>query len=378
MKKHLFLAVCTLLFLTACAQEKQISIEITNPSGIDRKGEIVEIEWQSLPGFNADSLVVLDEDGAKIPFQVIYHGGETPLSLLFPATIPGNEKKVYTIRAGVSATFPVKTFGRQVPERKDDFAWENDRVVYRVYGPALANEYPSNGYDLWLKKTDKMIINQFYENDLAKIASYHVDHGEGLDCYAVGHTLGAGAIVPFVDNKIWIENQYSTARLLDSGVLRTVFELTYDSVVAGDKILSEKLIISLDAGSQFNKAEVHYSGDYEKLDLAAGITLHNRLGIISNDLEKGIITYSEDAVSDGGIPAGRSYIGIVFTTPIKDIFEDKGHIAGIVEYPGKEPLIYYFGGGWSQWGFNSDNDWQEYVEKYAGIIHSRLTIKIRK
>ena len=26
-------------------------------------------------------------------------------------------------------------FGRFVPEREDDFAWENDKVAFRVYGP---------------------------------------------------------------------------------------------------------------------------------------------------------------------------------------------------------------------------------------------------
>lgn len=28
-------------------------------------------------------------------------------------------------------------FCRQVPERMDDFAWENDRGAFRMYGPAL-------------------------------------------------------------------------------------------------------------------------------------------------------------------------------------------------------------------------------------------------
>ena len=44
-----------------------------------------------------------------------------------------------------------KVFGRYVPERKDDIAWENEYAAFRFYGPALAPENPSNGVDLWLK-----------------------------------------------------------------------------------------------------------------------------------------------------------------------------------------------------------------------------------
>ena len=30
-----------------------------------------------------------------------------------------------------------KVYGRYVPERKDDFAWENEYAAFRMYGPAL-------------------------------------------------------------------------------------------------------------------------------------------------------------------------------------------------------------------------------------------------
>jgi hypothetical protein len=283
---------------------------------------------------------------------------------------------VYSIKAGVSGEFPVKTFGRQVPERKDDFAWENDRVVYRVYGPALADEYPSNGYDLWLKKTDALIVNKFYKDDLENGISYHVDHGEGLDCYKVGHTLGAGAIAPFAGNKIWVENHYTTAKILDAGILRTTFELTYDSVWAGDKVLNEKVIVSLDAGSQFNKATVSYSGDFETLDLAAGIYLHAELGTIVTNQELGTVAYAENAVSDAGVPAGRNYVGVVFTSPVKEIFQDAEHIAGVTGYSNNQSLVYYFGGGWSQGGFPVDTDWFRHVEEFAKKINAPLEIKL--
>ena len=47
----------------------------------------------------------------------------------------------------------------------------------------LANENPSNGIDLWLKKTEDLIIDSFYKADLQEGKSYHDDHGQGVDCY---------------------------------------------------------------------------------------------------------------------------------------------------------------------------------------------------
>jgi hypothetical protein len=362
-------------FFVACSTEKKINVEVVNNSTVDRTEEVVEIAWNSFIELQENSVIVLNEEGIEVPSQILYKGEETPQSLIFPATVPASTKKVYSIKAGIPGKFPVKTFGRQVPERKDDFAWENDRVVYRVYGPALADEYPSNGADLWLKKTEDMIINKFYKDDLENNISYHIDYGEGLDCYKVGHTLGAGAIAPFADKKIWVENHYTTVKVLDTGVLRTTFELTYDSVLVGNNVLSEKTVVSLDAGSQFNKATVSYSGDFETLDLAAGIYLHSELGIIVADQEAGTIAYAENAVSDAGIPAGRNYVGVVFTTPIKEIFQDAEHIAGVTGYSNDETLVYYFGGGWSQWGFDSDADWFKHVEEFAKKITIPLEVK---
>ncbi|MDR0680799.1 MAG: DUF4861 domain-containing protein [Dysgonamonadaceae bacterium] len=362
-------------FLTACSAEKKINVEIVNNSAVDRTEEVIEIAWNSLTKLQANSVVVLNEEGLEIPSQILYNGQESPYSLIFPATVPANTKKAYCIKAGVPGEFPVKTYGRQFPERKDDFAWENDRVVYRVYGPALADEYPSNGYDLWLKKTDALIVNKFYKDDLENGISYHVDHGEGLDCYKVGHTLGAGAIAPFADNKIRVENHYTTVKVLDTGILRTTFELIYDSVWVGNEVLSEKIIVSLDAGSQFNKAVVSYSGDFKTLDLAAGIYLHAELGTIVTNQELGTIAYAENAVSDAGVPAGRNYVGVVFTSPVKEIFQDAEHIAGVTGYSNNQSLVYYFGGGWSQSGFSSDIDWFEHVEEFAKKINAPLEVK---
>ncbi|MCC8145218.1 MAG: DUF4861 domain-containing protein [Bacteroidales bacterium] len=378
MKKNLLVIAFTLL-LMACTKDQGVMVEIENTSALDRKGEIVEVEWEALQSFlYATTFVVKNEQGEEIPSQVVFRGNREPQALIFSADVPANSKVNYSIQIGTPMDYERRTFGRIVPERKDDFAWENARIAFRVYGPALANENPSNGIDIWLKKTSDMIVNKFYKEELEDGKSYHIDRGEGLDCYKVGHTLGAGGIAPFADSTIWVGNHYTTARVLDSGVLRTTFELTYDSVKVNDQVMFQKMIVSLDAGSQLNKASVIYNGDFDAMDLAAGIFLHAELGNIQTNQEKGYVAYAENAVSDAGVPAGRNYVGVVFTTPVKGIFQNNEHIAGLTSYTKGKPFDYYFGAGWSEWGFQSDEEWFKYIEEYAAKVSQPLNTKLVK
>ncbi len=75
-----------------------------------------------------------------------------------------------------------KAFGRFVRERRDDFAWENDRVAHRMYGKALETwaEEPltSSSVDVWFKRTRRLVVNDWYMVD-----DYHRDNGEGADLY---------------------------------------------------------------------------------------------------------------------------------------------------------------------------------------------------
>ncbi len=100
--------------------------------------------------------------------------------------------------------------GRTVPERYDDYAWENNKVAYRLYGPALETspeKLVTPGIDVWVKCTDKLVIDEWYAR-----GNYHHNYGDGMDCYKVGVTLGSGASLPFVDGKFWMMgHNYATA-----------------------------------------------------------------------------------------------------------------------------------------------------------------------
>lgn len=362
----------------ACVKDKQVIVKIENLSSLNRVDEIIEVDWKDIliPDTMA-SIIVTNNQNVEVPSQILYEGKSTPQKLIFMATIPSNSVNLYFIKEGKSTDFPIRTFGRTIPERKDDFAWENDRIAFRVYGPALANENPSNGIDLWLKRTNEMIVDKFYREELENGKSYHIDHGQGLDCYKVGNTLGAGGIAPFVDDEIKVGSHYKTAKILDTGILRTSFELNYYSIIPPDKkVLFEKKIISLDAGSHLNKAIVSFSGDFDLRELAAGIYLHSEPGDVTTNLKKGIITYCENAVSDAGIPSGRNYVALIFKEPVKNIFQDKEHVAAVIDYCKDQPIEYYFGGGWSHWGFDSDSDWRKYVDEFSNRLSNPLKVHV--
>ena len=96
------------------------------------------------------------------------------------------------------------------------------------------------GYDIWTKyNTTEPVVEARYEGELnsdmkAKIAelgktdpkaaqelyrsvSYHVDHGNGLDCYKVGPTLGGGTTALMAGDTIVYPYCYATQEILDNG-----------------------------------------------------------------------------------------------------------------------------------------------------------------
>ncbi|MDR1584609.1 MAG: DUF4861 domain-containing protein [Prevotellaceae bacterium] len=375
MKKLLFFIFSAFLF-ASCSGEKTITV--TNPTGVDRVGEMVEVKASDL-GIccKASTYILTDEAGEEIAYQLVYNGKEKPQSLIFQASVSANSTSVYVLSSGKPAKVKAKTFARYVPERKDDFAWENDLAAYRVYGPALAKENPSNGVDLWLKRSDDLIVDEFYHDELNHGLSYHVDHGKGLDCYKVGHTLGAGGIAPYADGVLYVGDHYTTQKTLDNGPLRSTFVLTYDSVKVGNDYYNQTITISIDAGTLLNKALVSYSGKAADIELAAGIYLHPEKGNLQVNVENGIAAYAENAVSDAGIPSGRNYAAAYVPEKVNDAVEQDLHALLLTNYSTGNEFTYYFGGGWSKWGFPADEDWFNAVNTFAANKKNPLQVNVK-
>ena len=271
-----------------------------------------------------------------------------------------------------------KVYGRFVPERKDDFAWENEYAAFRMYGPALRPENPSNGVDLWLKKSPELVVDSFYYREHVLGLPYHINYGRGLDCYKVGHTAGCGGLVVIADNKMYVGGAYDRWEIVEQTPEKLVFKLEYDSLEVAEHELHASITITAEAGQMLNRADVVLTGDYENdLFIGGGIYLHDTVDNIYSCDHCGIIAYAEDALSDktaakmnyeynGSTTQGRSYIAVV--TPHggwQDILD--GTLFSVQPYELGDTLTYYFGACWSEWSngeesFPTDESWFESIK----------------
>ena len=353
------------LLLGGCGP--QATVRVGNPTDSARENETVEVAWadvaSAVPGVTPDSIVVTTAEGDTVPAQVTYEGGDSPVSLIFQASVPGGASRNYRLSSGVQKTFDPQVYGRYVPERMDDFAWENNVVGFRMYGPALeATGEISNGIDVWLKRTDKLVIDKWY-----KAGDYHTDHGEGLDGYKVGRTLGAGAMAPYVKDTLWLGNNYASYRILDRGPLRLTFELTYAPYEVDGQTVSEKRIVSLDANSHFNRITEIYD---RPLDVAAAIVLRPENGEIMQ--QDNWMAYREPAIGQDGHPL----VAVIMPCDF-EAFENCGHLLARASVEANEPFTYYGGAGWDKAGFDDAAAWSDYVRSEAEKRTAPLRVQVR-
>lgn len=369
-----------LLALIGCTNKNSFNVTVNNPSSFDRTNEIVELPLTSIILKIQDKLfIITDASGKQIPYQKTFDN-----KLIFPVNITANNKATYTIKEGTPEEYTPLVYGQLYPERVDDIAWENDRIAFRTYGPALqATGEKAYGFDIWVKRVPELVVKERYRKELEDKITYHTDHGNGLDYYKVGPTLGAGTPALVVNDTIAYPYCYKTFEIVDNGPLRFTVKLTYNPLTINDNnSVVEHRTISLDAGTQMNKVTVFYKNLTEALPVAAGIVLHDPSDEFVANKEEGYIAYADPADPENG----QTYIGAAFPTPLKEAkavyFSDKekaerganGHVLGISEYkPGSE-FTYYFGAGWNKWGFETPADWFDYVKEFSTQLKEPLEV----
>ena len=400
----------TALFCFACNDSRTVTVTVTNPLAMERSNEMVEVSMETVTDrlglADTAQIVVLNADGQQAPYQITYDG-----KVIFPAAIAAGGTATYTIQTGTPEAFDVKACGRCYPERMDDMAWENDLVAFRAYGPALqAKGERGFGYDLFTKyNTTEPMLEAMYAKELdketlAKIAelkktdpkaaaelsrerSYHIDHGYGMDCYAVGPTLGAGVAALMVNDTIIYPWCYKNQEILDNGPLRFTVKLEFTPLtVKGDSTVVETRLITLDAGSHLNKTVVSYSNLKETLPIVAGIVLHEPDGAVVADAANGYITYVDPTT---GPDNGKIFMGAAVPAVVKDaktvLFSEKekkernnadGHVLAVSDYePGSE-YVYYWGFAWDKADIKTADAWNRYMADFAQKVRNPLTVKV--
>ena len=380
--------------LSACEyyrylQTGKVALNFSNESNVQRQ-EVVEVDLQAVCnqlGVDADCpLVVENAIGQEVSYQKTYNG-----KLLLYISLHPHGKAVYSVSKGKLAIARSYAYGKMYSIRKDDIAWENDLGIYRVYGPALQKTGErSFGTDVWVKNTpelvaDKRYMIDYYGNaeedslrkagqkvalrDIDQRTSFHLDHGNGMDAYGVGPSLGCGAPALMKDGKLVFPYCYNTYNIHDNGPLRFTVELTYAPNADG---ITEHRIISLDRGSHFNKITVWYDGIKEPMALASGVVLHGEDNLV---LGKNYVQYA-DPTDNPKLHQSQVYVATLYPNGINETCKLDGelnHALGIVNNYKGEPYTYYFGSAWSLYDIRSQAQWQLTIDEFLKNLSTPIT-----
>ena len=386
LKKLSFLLLISLLF--SCTQEKKATIiTVKNSLDIERTFEIVEIQLSELTINSVNTIGIKNKKtGELLTTQLVDVDGDGKMDeILFQPKIAPNSKasfEVVTITEAEKPTEPALCYSRFVPERTDDYTWENDRVAFRVYGPnaqyRAENNLPqptlSSGVDAWLKKVDHPIINNWYKKETETDGTYHQDTGEGLDNFHVGVSRGVGGIAVKVNDTYYLSKNYTKWRTITTGPLRTSFYLEYENWDANGKTIKESKIISLDLGSNLSKFSTNISGTNT---IAAGLTLHEKDGEVTGNTKNGWVSYWQPhANSELGtaIVADKSTFKAFekYDIETKDLSNAYAHLN-----VKNNKVVYYAGFGWKvRSKFNSKQEWEGYLDIFSKQINNPLEISI--
>jgi len=273
-----------------------------------------------------------------------------------------------------------RAYARLVPERKDDLAWENDKVAFRVYGPALRSGPEDSGMDAWCKRVTYPILDKWYEQDRLKKISYHKDNGEGYDGYHVGNTRGCGGLGLWIDGKLVTSDTYVSADIIwtkpDVAEFKTVYQ--YPVKVEGKPVF-ENRITRLRLGTRLTEIETFFSHtggrgakpieDFPH-EVAIGLVTQNKAAQIKFLPEQGIASVYEELDGKGlgtGVIAPAALFLRSTELPAEDKLGKNAQVLVITKPDAKGQVIYRAGFAWAGDGeITNASQWSKYLSGQAG------------
>jgi hypothetical protein len=349
--------VLFLLFASGVFGQQKL-LTVKNSTSEDWKDRIVEIPWSEVAvGWKPDTskIIITTKEGKQVPFQLEMKGGKEILNLLLQVSIKAGTPMSLVATHGKRLYFPSKTYARYVPERYDDFAWENDVMAFRAYGKALeATKENALGLDVWAKKTNELVIDKWYKKN-----DYHRDYGEGLDFYHVGNTLGAGNIAAFAADQIVFPANYVKYEVLDNGPLRSTFRLYHAPWKVGDDNVQLVKEIQLDAGSYFNRITATFeSAKKDSIGFCIGIRQNAGNDAVMMNETAGTMGYWQPADAANGVIG----IGVLVPGIQGEMKQHKGHVLFNSHVASGTPIVYFMGAAWDKKGdFKSADEWFNFL-----------------
>jgi pectinesterase len=372
--------VALLVFVASEVQAQTVIVTAKNPARFDRHHETI-----ALPLSKVTELI---GTGDAALLRVRKEGGVTSL----PIQIAGSAVLFQCdLRARGTAKFVLSYASvREVPQPslvsglfaipREDYAWENDRIAFRMYGPAMAADV-SNGTDVWTKRVRYPIVAKWYkeaEGSTPGKDTYHQDRGEGADYFLVGRSLGAGGSGLWIDGKLAQPGIFTSWKTLARGPIRVAFMLTYIWHIGGDSLREERTI-SLDAGENLNRIEVRYVGARGAAAATVAAGLVKRAGTVpTRDATGCILSLWGPTTADPA--AGELGTAVVFPAGICTEFtEDKDQYLVLGRPGAGVPFVYFAGAGWTgNGGFSRGADWTGYLRRFVQRLQAPLDISMTK
>lgn len=388
------LAVLSTVSLGACQDNTASrSFTVANPLAIDRQRETITIPVAEISRlveqYGIENLLLKEEGGTEglVTQAVDVDGDGTADEVLFQTDIAANAEKRFVVegkeKAAKQPGSRLTTFSRFIPERIDDYAWENDRVAFRTYGPEAQRLTESgekggtltSGIDCWLKRVDYPVINKWYQAHQEKPGAYHIDSGEGYDPYHVGDSRGCGGIGVWDNDSLYVSKNFVAYKRIAVGPIRTIFELSYAPWEANGRTVRETKRISLDLGSNLSRYEIALESEQPLPNCAIGITLHDQEGEVKVNEKNGWYRYWE--------PMKNSELGLGVVIASEQVQDhvvrrvnvpDQSHLL-VLAKSGQGKVIYFAGFGWKKSGqFTSSAEWDQYLDDFARRLSSPLVV----
>lgn len=379
-------AVALVLLLAPAVADAQLRVVARNPLGAARPDETIAVAWPvvaaRLPGVRPGRVRVLDAAGREVASQAYDADADgRPDSLLILSAFGPNEARRFTVQASA----PTVAYAKRVHVRhdwpRDDVAWENDRVAFRAYGPALtwANPNPltSSGLDAWSKRTRALILEKWYA---PTYGDYHKDRGEGADFFDVGPTLGAGGTAIWRGDSLHRSGSWASWRPIADGPIRAAFELRYAPWDAAGLRVSEVKRIVIDAGQHLYRQESTFQAhDSTTRAIPYAIGLVRRPG-----MTRATDSTNAWAWLSGYGPLTRKNshgdLGLAVLLPREragEWRESAEHFFVTSTATPGTPVVHWLGTGWSAEGsFKDAADWHEHLRAFARRLAAPVVVTL--
>ena len=391
MKRNKILAgIFCAAILSSCNQKEDIkSIVVKNTLDFEKTFETVELSKAFLNVTDLTTVGIRDaKDGTLQVTQTVDNDGDGTMDeILFQPKIAANSEKTFEIVTITEAEQPKAEelcYSRFVPERTDDYTWENNKVAFRVYGPVaqkmIEDGTPggtlSSGVDAWLKKVEYPIINNWYKKNAIKPGAYHEASPEGRDNFHVGVSRGVGGIAVKADTTYYFSKNYTQWRTITTGPLRTSFHLEYANWGANGKLIKESKTISLDLGNNFSKFTTSIEGTDT---IYAGLTLHEKDGKVTGSDDNGWVSYwqphFETELATAIVAPKGTFLGYeTYDTEQKDLSNAYAELKVT-----NNEVVYYAGFTWSESNqFKNSQEWEAYLDMFSKQIDTPLEVVLNK